>query len=685
MDLFAKIETLKGIGPKSKELLEKAGLSTVRDLLYFLPRTYENYTKPTTLSEIRPGRVVIKGKISDLKTRRTTRRNLSITEGIIRDETDAIRVIWFNQPYRAKQFDKNKEYYFIGNYDFNRGRYQLTSPIARLAEEVEEKSTSGFQPVYPMRGSFSANNFKKIFDNLRNKIAFVPDMLPITKNSPAFLKPGSRADALFKVHYAENEADIEEGRKYLAYEELFELILAAKLNKIENQKLRAIPLTFEPKKIKDFVSKLPFNLTDAQKKATFRILKDIEKDVPMNRLLQGDVGSGKTVVAGIAAFETISNGHQVALLAPTAILAAQHAESLKKLLSPLKISVELLTSATKKKDALKQQIKEGKVDLIIGTHALLTDDTKFKSLALCIIDEQHRFGVNQRQKLLLKTPEASLSPHLLMMTATPIPRSLQLTIFGDLDVSILNELPAGRKPVSTKIISETDFRDELYPKIREYLLKNQQVYWICKLIEDSSISEATSVKKQTEKLKKVFKNAKIAFLHGRMKPDEKDKIMTEFADGKIDILVSTTVVEVGVNVPNANLMVIMDADGYGLAQLHQLRGRVGRGSSAALCFLTIPAEAKPSRRLKILEKSTDGFYLAEADLKLRGPGEIYGSLQHGALDLQFASITDTKLVAIASENAEICAREFAKNPDFMVKYPELSLCIKKYQKLTTLN
>ena len=354
MDLFAGIETLKGIGPKSRELLEKVGISTVRDLLYFLPRTYENYTKTTNLSEIRPGRVVIKGKISDLIVKRTSRRNLTITEGVIRDKTDAIRVVWFNQPYRVKQFDKDKEYYFIGNYDLNRGRYQLTSPTARLAAEVEDKTTSGgFQPIYSTKGSFKSANFKKIFDNLRNKFAFIPDLLPLSDSNPDFVYPGSRADALFKVHYAEDSKEVESGRKYLAYEELFELILAASLNKIENQKLRGVPLKFSPEKIKRFVNSLPFALTNAQRKAAFQIIKDMERAVPMNRLLQGDVGSGKTVVAAISAFEAITNGYQVALLAPTAILATQHADSLEKLLSPFGISVGLLTGATKKKDFLK--------------------------------------------------------------------------------------------------------------------------------------------------------------------------------------------------------------------------------------------------------------------------------------------------------------------------------------------
>ncbi|MBR3320224.1 ATP-dependent DNA helicase RecG [Candidatus Saccharibacteria bacterium] len=680
--LSSAISEIRGVGPKTEEVLNKAGIKTVKDLLYYLPRTYDNYTETVKLSDIKPGKVVIKGKITDIKTSRTSRRNLTITEGIIRDETDAIRVVWFNQPYRAKQFIEGKDYYFTGNFDLNRGRYQLTSPKAELATDVEKQTRrGGLRPVYPVRGSFKSEGFKKILESLRPEFAFIPDLLPNIPEQPEFAKPGARADALFKAHFAETTEDAESAREYLAYEELFELILASQLNKKANQKLKALEVPFVPSDIKKAVSSLRFKLTNAQRLATFEILKDLEKNVPMNRLLQGDVGSGKTVVAGLASLSVVKAGHQVALLAPTAILAAQHAESLAELLEPLGVRIALLTGSTKKKETLKKHIKNGEVDLVVGTHALLTDDTEFKSLALTIIDEQHRFGVNQRQKLLDKTVRLTgLAPHLLMMTATPIPRSLQLAIFGDLDISTLNELPKGRQPVKTAIICEINFVDILYPKVREYLGRNEQVYWICKKIEDKGMSDAVSVKKQAEKLKKVFPKANIAFLHGKMKPDEKDAIMERFAENKIQILVSTTVVEVGVNVPNANLMVIMNADEYGLAQLHQLRGRVGRGNSSAICFL-VSTNDEPSRRLKELEKSNDGFYLAEADLKLRGPGEIYGSLQHGAMNLQFASLSDSHLIASASK----AAKAFASTPERLADYPELSQEIKHYQQLTTLN
>ena len=676
------ISAVKGIGPKTEAVLNKAGIKTVRDLLYYLPRTYENYTETTKLSEIKPGKVVIRGKISDLATRHTHRRNLTITEGTIRDNTDAIRVVWFNQPYRAKQFVKDKEYYFSGNYDLNHGHYQLTSPRAELAMDIDKKTrNSRYQPIYPVKGAFKSEGFKKVFEALRPEFAFIPDLLPNDLPNPDFAKPGSRADALFKAHFAESNQEVESAREYLAYEELFELILASQLNKQENQKLRAEQVPFVAEDIKKAVSSLKFKLTNAQRLATFEILKDLEKVTPMNRLLQGDVGSGKTVVAALASLSVAKAGFQTALLAPTAILATQHAESLAEILEPLGVRIALLTGSTKHKTELKIHIKQGEIDIVVGTHALLTDDTEFKNLALTIIDEQHRFGVAQRQKLLEKTVKnTGLAPHLLMMTATPIPRSLQLAIFGDLDISTLNELPKGRQPVKTGIISELNFADILYPKVREYLKNGEQVYWICKKIEEGNGSEAVSVKKQAEKLSKVFPKANIAYLHGRMKPDEKDTIMQDFADNKIQILVSTTVVEVGVNVPNANLIVIMNAEGYGLAQLHQLRGRVGRGQKPAECFLVTEAEL-PSRRLRELEKSTDGFYLAEADLKLRGPGEIYGSLQHGALNLQFASLTDSHLIAAASRAAKI----FAKTPERLSDYPELATCIKEYQQLTTLN
>lgn len=686
---MAPVEQVKGVGPKTAELLQRANIRTVGDLLYCLPRVYENYQTTVTIEDLKPGKVVVRGKIGDLHVMKTQRRRLTLTEGVIRDDTGAIRTVWFNQPYRAKQFDPKREYFFTGKYELKNGRYVLTSPSATLVQDLEQDGEiAGFQPIYSAKNAIKPQVFQKIIANLRPEFAKIPDLLPITTGSPDYIKPGARAEALFYSHFPEAPEDAERGRHYLAYEEIFELILAAKLNKQENQRLKALELPFEAKFIQAIVQSLPFQLTGAQRRSAWEILQSLGKTTPMNRLLQGDVGSGKTIVAALAAAQATHQGHQVALLAPTAILATQHYEGLSELFRNIERRnprlkmprVALLTGATKGKRQLKTQIRQGNIDFVIGTHALLTDDTEFRSLAFCIIDEQHRFGVGQRQKLLLKSPEAT-APHLLSMTATPIPRSLQLTIFGDLDVSLLNELPPGRQPIVTKILSETEQKDTLYPAMRELLAKGQQVYWICQVIEEKNTNLATPVKRQAKKLTEVFPDVKIGILHGKMKPDEKDQVMDAFAQNHLQILVSTTVVEVGVNVPNANMIIIQDAENYGLAQLHQLRGRVGRGDQPASCYLLTSGETKPSRRLREMEKSTDGFHLAEVDLKIRGPGEIYGAMQHGELNLQVANLSDTRLIAEASHHAA----EFAKHPEDVLKYKELSNRIKKYQQLTTLN
>ena len=702
--------------------LNRAGIHTVRDLLYYLPRDYENYQAATRIVDLQPGKVIVRGRVTHLSVRHTRRRNFTITEGQVEDDTGAIRVVWYNQPYRAKAFDERKDYYLTGTYDFKYNRYQLTSPVAVLATEVD--SAASFQPIYPAKSTLKPIWFKKILKNMRTEFTAIPDLLPLNDPKPPFLTLNARANALYNVHFPENQADVDAARQYLAYEELFELLLAACLNKQENQQLSAQKLPFNAEKTRQFVAKLPFKLTNAQRLAAWDILKDLERPTPMNRLLQGDVGSGKTIVAALAAHQAAQNGFQTALLAPTAVLASQHAEGLSRLLGPFDIKTALLTGSTKDKPSLKQQIKSGEINLIIGTHALLTDDTQFKNLALCVIDEQHRFGVEQRQKLLMKSQDG-LAPHLLAMTATPIPRSLQLTIFGDLDISVLNQLPKGRQPIKTTILGENQLKDDLYPILRNHLAAGEQIYWICPLIDDGdgesegassgsfspasgqtytpdggeaaqcmtsgretgntkripSGSPRSAVITQAKKLRQIFPKAHISYLHGKMKPTEKDEVMSRFAQGQSDILVSTTVVEVGVDVPNATQIVIMDAEHYGLAQLHQLRGRVGRGAKPSACYLVTSDENPPSRRLRELERSTDGFHLAEVDLKLRGPGEIYGSLQHGALDLRIATLADTELISAARKQVA----EFAKDPQNMVKYQELATAIKRYQQLTTLN
>ena len=666
MDLAAPIEEVKGIGPKTADVLHKAGIFTLRDLVYHLPRDYEDFQQAQDIASLKPGKVTVKAKVESITTRRM-RRNLALTEATLRDKTGAIKVIWFNQPYRAKQFDQDKEYYFSGTMALSYGRYQISNPSATLASDYDKALTAKIQPVYPARGSVKSQDFKKFMKTIENNIALIPDMIPNFEG---------RAEALFDVHFPETLEQAKSGREYLATEELFSLLLAARLNREENQKLHTEPIKGDMEAFKAVIGTLPFKLTNAQRRATWEIIQDMAEDIPMNRLLQGDVGSGKTMVAALSAFMAANAGFQTALMAPTEVLATQHAESLAKLFGD-KLSVALLTGSTKHKDELKKHIKNGDVDLVIGTHALITDDTEFSKLGLAIIDEQHRFGVMQRQKLLSK---AHTMPHLLSMTATPIPRSLQLTIFGDLAVSILDELPAGRQPITTKIVSPNSTK-QMWGAIEKELEAKHQVYYICKKIDDKGASELSSVKKEVQKIAHQFENYNVAYLHGKMKPAEKDEIMTLFANGEIDILVSTTVVEVGVNVPNATVMVIADADQYGLSQLHQLRGRVGRGSDASYCYLINSNSDAPTRRLREIERSQDGFYLAEVDLKLRGPGELYGSLQHGALDLRIATITDTKLV----HKADMLVKDFRKKNYDMVEYKELSDSVRKYQRLTTLN
>lgn len=672
---------LNGIGDKMAAKLQRIGIDTVGDLFYYLPRDYDNFTAVNRICDLRPGKVVVRGRVRSVQTSHARSRRLTITQAIITDGTGELPAIWFNQPYREQQFqDHEAEYYFEGEFNLNRGRYQLKTPKVVRALDDEQLAGSRIIPIYPAHGALDAETFRRLLGRQRAQFAQIPDLLPPTAPHPDFVVAGGRAEALFRAHFPETQADIRAAHAYLAYEEVFELVLASRLSQLENHKLKAQPLPFRQAATQKLVQALPFTLTNGQKQAAWEIMQDLGREHPMNRLLQGDVGSGKTVVAALAIYQAICGGAQVAFLAPTAILATQHAEGLAKILEPLGVRIALLLGATKHKEQLKARIAAGEVDLVVGTHALITDTIHFANLGLAIIDEQHRFGVGQRQKLLLKSP-AGLAPHLLAMTATPIPRSLQLSIFGDLEISTITELPKGRQPITTKLIPEINLRTDLYPQIKATLAAGHQVYWICRNIEDSAQAETAGVKSQAAKLSELFPQARVEFLHGRLDAATKDQIMAEFAQGKIDILVSTTVVEVGVDVPNATLIVIADAEHYGLAQLHQLRGRVGRGDAASVCYLVYAGEARPSRRLQELQNSNDGFYLAEVDLKMRGPGEIYGALQHGALDLRIATLSDTRTIAAASRQV----KAFLQDPAVLDQYPELARRVHKYQQLTMLN
>jgi ATP-dependent DNA helicase RecG len=676
MNLVSPLEKVKGVGAKTGEQFAAANLHTVGDLINFLPRAHEDFSHITEIANITPGKATIKAKCETIATR-PVRRGLRITTATLTDGSGKLQAVWFNQPYRETQLKSGEEFYFSGEFEFNYNRYQLTNPSAEQVSDMPVQ-TDRVLPVYRSIKGLKTTLVRKILAELRPLITMLPETLPPEIIKEEKLLP--RSDALLAMHFPKTPEDIEKGRERLAFEELFELLLASQLNRQENAKLEGWHIPFNQSVVKAFVKQLPFELTGAQRLAAWEILQDFEKKTPMNRLLQGDVGSGKTVVAGLAARQAAHEGFQTALMAPTEILASQHAETLQKLLSPFGVRVGLLTGSVKgaARKTLYAAIAGGDVEVVVGTHALIQETVQFHKLGFVVIDEQHRFGVKQRQELLKKSQNM---PHLLAMTATPIPRSLALTVYGELDLSILNELPKGRKPIKTKIWSPNS-RAQLYEMVDEEIANGRQAYVICSLIDDNPENEIKSVQAEYKKLQNsIFKHRRIGLLHGKLKSDEKEAVMQQFASGQLDVLVSTTVVEVGVDVPNATVMLIEDADRFGLSQLHQLRGRVGRSVHQSYCYLITSTSAKPTQRLREVEKSNDGFYLAEVDLKLRGPGEIYGRSQHGALNLQIASLADTKLIA----RAQRAARAFAESGVNLLKYKELETHVKQYQRLTTLN
>lgn len=670
------MEKVKGVGLKTAEQFAAAGLRTVGDLIDFLPRKHEDFSEVVAIADIKPGKLTIKARCEKIETR-PVRRGLRITTATLADETGKLQAVWFNQPYRATQLGKGEEFFFSGEFEFNYNRYQLTNPSAEKVSDMPVQ-TDRLLPVYRQIKGLKTQLVRKILAELRPLITMLPETLPAEVLKDEGLL--SRSNALFGMHFPTTDSDVKNARERLAFEELFQLLLASQLNRQANAKLTGWHIPFEQPIVADFVKQLPFSLTGAQRRAAWDIIQDFEQKVPMNRLLQGDVGSGKTIVAGIAARQAASHGFQTAFMAPTEILASQHAETLEKLLSPFGLKVALLTGSVKGqvRKTLYKQIANGSVDVAIGTHALIQDAVQYHKLGFVVIDEQHRFGVKQRQQLLAKSAHL---PHLLAMTATPIPRSLALTVYGELDVSILNELPKGRKPIKTKLWSPNS-RAQLYAKIDKEIASGRQAYVICSLIDANPDNELKSVQVEYKKLQNsIFKDRKIGLLHGKLKSDKKEAVMAQFAAGDIHIMVSTTVVEVGVDIPNATVMMIEDADRFGLSQLHQLRGRVGRSSHQSYCYLVMSDSKKPSQRLREIEKSNDGFYLAEVDMRLRGPGEIYGRAQHGALNLQIATLSDTKLIARAQKQA----RTFVKNGSDLLQYKQLAAQVEQYQRLTTLN
>lgn len=682
MNIVDSLTTVKGVGPAVNAGLSKLGLNTVGDLIMHYPRRYEDYSKLQPIRSVSPGPVTIKAVIKQTAGR-YARRGMHVTEAVASDETGSVRLVWFNQPYRSAAIKAGEEYFISGEFVFRNQRLSIINPSIELVSSFPV-NTARILPIYPETKGLKSTTIRKVMGSVSPVILSLPETLPPWLVEAEKLR--SRAKALFNLHFPESSKELEAAKRRLGFEEVFELTLAALLNKYALMSEHALAIEFNEALAKKFVVKLPFKLTDDQRKVVWQIYQDIKREQPMNRLVQGDVGSGKTVVAAMAAIMAITQDFQVALMAPTDLLARQHAETIFTLLEPLGLSemVVLLVGgmSTKQKASAHQSIKEGKARFVVGTHALIQEKVDMKSLGLVIIDEQHRFGVEQRKKLMSKAGHAV---HVLSLTATPIPRSLALTLYGELDISVIAEKPANRLPVKTELVPPSS-RNILIKTIDKVIAEGRQVFWVCpRIVDEDSIgnlpklSSAEAMHKQLTS--RDFPSRRIALLHGGMKSADKETIMKNFVDKKFDILVATTVIEVGVDVPNASVMVIENPERFGLAQLHQLRGRVGRGEHQSHAYLMLSDSQSPSRRLRALAGSSDGFKLAELDLELRGPGAVYGTIQHGELDLRLAKLTDTKLIASARSRAQ----EFIDGGEDLIQYPELLKRVNKNRAVTNLN
>ena len=664
------VRYLKGVGPKTAERFEKLGIVTLADLLCHYPRRYIDFTKPYSIAEA-PADVecVVKAEVFAKPGGRILpggRRMERITAG---DDVSSLEITWFNNPYAAQKLQLGQEYYFQGIVTGGMLRRQMVNPQVRTAEQIK---ASPFEAVYPQTEGLTSNAIAKCVRQLLPHAELLPDPLP--PEMLAKYRLLSKADAVRAIHCPATEEQAYAARRRLIYEEL--LVLQLGIGRMKN---RGAAATGAPMQLADpspFWASLPFSPTGAQRRAVSEILADMAGQTSMNRLLQGDVGSGKTLVAAAAIWACIRAGYQAALLAPTEILAAQHAEGLNRMLAPFGMRVALLTGGMKAaaRRTTLAAIRNDEADLVVGTHAILSEGVEFARLGLAVIDEQHRFGVRQRGML----AEKAANPHLLVMSATPIPRTLGLLIYGDLDISILDELPPGRTPVKTRCITGKKRRD-LYHFLDQEIGRGRQVYLVCPAIEDVPDGGLNAVKSYYEDIAKaLLPDRRVGLMHGKLKPKEKAAVMEDFKAGRLDALVSTTVIEVGVDVPNASVMVIENAERYGLSALHQLRGRVGRGAAESWCFLVSDNQSENvQKRLKFLCSTTDGFAVAQYDLETRGPGDFFGSRQHGLPTLQIADLmNDTRTLHAAQAEAVAMLAD-----DPLLEAPEHALLEQQVQQM----
>lgn len=673
LNLKSKTEKLPGVGVGYSQKLSRLGIETVEDLLRHFPHRYEDFSALTSTDQLKVGqKICLQGQISQIKNNFTFGHRMIITEAVFRDQQGSVKVVWFNQPYLANQLE-GQEVILAGKVSEKKGEIYLASPTV---EKLQDSPTHAGRivPIYPESQGLTSRWFRYLIKPLLSQLQdeMVEYLPPQIINQHKLIK---LPQAFQQIHFPDDLDQAEAARQRFAFEELFLIHLRTLQAKAQGKQQRAQAVPIELPLIKKFVQSLPFPLTPSQKIAAWRILQDMSRPQPMSRLLEGDVGSGKTAVMMLAALNTIQAGGQVAFMAPTAVLAKQHYQTAQEFFKDFPVKIGLLTSETKSfngrscsVERILDYLREGRINLLIGTHSLIQDRVKFKNLVLVVIDEQHRFGVRQRARLI--KPSQDERPHLLSMTATPIPRTLALTVYGDLDLSLLKDKPANRAEVITEVIKPSQ-RRSAYHLIRQEIKKGRQAFVVCPRIQsDSEEDQIKTVVKEHQRLaQEIFPDLEVGRLHGQLKENEKDQILQKFRNNKINILVTTSVIEVGVDIPNATVMVIEGAERFGLAQLHQMRGRIGRSNHKSYCLLfTSSPEITTTRRLSALVKCHDGFQLAEKDLAIRGPGSLTGHNQWGIPDLVMANLKDLKMV----ERTRQAAKDILDQDPELKNFPQLA-------------